>query len=422
MRMDLVIRFGYGSIVPWVRAADGLSCAVAGPDALSLWTPVDTRGEDMTTVAEFTVSATEHMSLRPHLVSLPRGCRRAPSTPATPSTTPRAGGRTGPSLSTFEGPVARRRDALAHHPEGAHLPAHGRDRRRGDDVAARDPRRRAQLGLPVLLAARRHAHARRRSCGAATTKRPWPGATGCCGPWPATPPSCRSCTGRRRAAPRRMGGRLAARLRGLAPVRVGNAASGQFQLDVYGEVHLGAARVSATGGHAADRAAWDLEQGAGRLRRRRAGSEPDDGHLGGARARGGTSPTPRSWPGWRWTGPCGRSRTSASRAPSIGGGELRDGSTPRCCDKGYNADVGAFTQYYGSDELDASVLMIPLGGVPPRHRRPRALAPSRPSRRSSPRTASCCATAPPTPGPSTGSPGTRARSWRARSGWPTACT
>ena len=48
-------------MVPWVRRADGLLCAVAGPDALALWTPIDTRGEDMTTVAEFTVSATEHI-------------------------------------------------------------------------------------------------------------------------------------------------------------------------------------------------------------------------------------------------------------------------------------------------------------------------------------------------------------------------
>ncbi|HYA68874.1 MAG TPA: trehalase-like domain-containing protein, partial [Acidimicrobiales bacterium] len=57
MRMDLVIRFGYGQIVPWVRRVDGLLTAVVGPDALALWTPVRTRGEEMTTVAEFTVTA-----------------------------------------------------------------------------------------------------------------------------------------------------------------------------------------------------------------------------------------------------------------------------------------------------------------------------------------------------------------------------
>jgi GH15 family glucan-1,4-alpha-glucosidase len=53
MRMDLVIRFDYGSVLPWVRRHDGRLLAVAGPDALSLFTPVRTHGERMTTVAEF---------------------------------------------------------------------------------------------------------------------------------------------------------------------------------------------------------------------------------------------------------------------------------------------------------------------------------------------------------------------------------
>jgi len=59
MRMQLVIRFDYGSIVPWVRRVDGMLRAVGGPDALSLHTPVETRGEDLTTVAEFTVGEGE---------------------------------------------------------------------------------------------------------------------------------------------------------------------------------------------------------------------------------------------------------------------------------------------------------------------------------------------------------------------------
>ena len=57
MRMELVIRFDYGSIVPWVNRIDddGIH-AIAGPDALALHTPVETHGEDKKTVAEFTVS------------------------------------------------------------------------------------------------------------------------------------------------------------------------------------------------------------------------------------------------------------------------------------------------------------------------------------------------------------------------------
>ena len=57
MKMELVIRFDYGSIVPWVhRTADGLS-AVAGPDTLRLRTPVELCGENFKTTAKFTVSA-----------------------------------------------------------------------------------------------------------------------------------------------------------------------------------------------------------------------------------------------------------------------------------------------------------------------------------------------------------------------------
>jgi len=55
---ELVLRFGYGAIVPWVSRLDGgLLRAVAGPDMVVLHTPVAVRGENLTTVGEFTVSA-----------------------------------------------------------------------------------------------------------------------------------------------------------------------------------------------------------------------------------------------------------------------------------------------------------------------------------------------------------------------------
>src|ERR1043166_1527019 len=58
MQMELIIRFDYGQIVPWVRKRrrhEGLE-AIAGPDGLILRTPVETHGKDLTTVAEFTVA------------------------------------------------------------------------------------------------------------------------------------------------------------------------------------------------------------------------------------------------------------------------------------------------------------------------------------------------------------------------------
>ena len=56
MCVELVLRFGYGAIVPWVRKlGDGTLRAIAGPDMVVLRTPVHLRGENMTTVGEFTV-------------------------------------------------------------------------------------------------------------------------------------------------------------------------------------------------------------------------------------------------------------------------------------------------------------------------------------------------------------------------------
>ena len=56
MQMELTIRFGYGKIVPWVRKHGGGLEAIGGPDALILRTPIKTRGENLTTVAEFSVA------------------------------------------------------------------------------------------------------------------------------------------------------------------------------------------------------------------------------------------------------------------------------------------------------------------------------------------------------------------------------
>ena len=59
MTMEMIFRFDYGAIVPWVRRRhDGLS-VIAGPDALLLRTPLDLVGRDETTVSEFTIHAGE---------------------------------------------------------------------------------------------------------------------------------------------------------------------------------------------------------------------------------------------------------------------------------------------------------------------------------------------------------------------------
>ena len=58
--MELILRFDYGAIVPWVtRGADRSLHAVAGPDRVVLRTPIAFHGEDLTTVARFTITAGE---------------------------------------------------------------------------------------------------------------------------------------------------------------------------------------------------------------------------------------------------------------------------------------------------------------------------------------------------------------------------
>ena len=57
LRMELIIRFGIGAEIPWVkRTEDGAMLAICGPDMTVLRTPVKLRGEDMTTVSDFEVT------------------------------------------------------------------------------------------------------------------------------------------------------------------------------------------------------------------------------------------------------------------------------------------------------------------------------------------------------------------------------
>ena len=63
MRMELILRFDYGSVVPWVsKQDDGRLQLIAGPDRLLLNSTVATRGEDRRTLAAFTVTAGEEKS------------------------------------------------------------------------------------------------------------------------------------------------------------------------------------------------------------------------------------------------------------------------------------------------------------------------------------------------------------------------
>jgi len=61
MRSQIRIRFDYGQVVPWLHRASGALAAVAGPDALALYADVPQRGEELSTVAEFSVGPNERV-------------------------------------------------------------------------------------------------------------------------------------------------------------------------------------------------------------------------------------------------------------------------------------------------------------------------------------------------------------------------
>src|SRR5215468_3098365 len=62
MRTEFIVRFGYGAWIPWVTRSDaGELLAIAGPERVILRTPVELRSEEFTTVGDFTVSAGQHV-------------------------------------------------------------------------------------------------------------------------------------------------------------------------------------------------------------------------------------------------------------------------------------------------------------------------------------------------------------------------
>jgi GH15 family glucan-1,4-alpha-glucosidase len=149
---------------------------------------------------------------------------------------------------------------------------------------------------------------------------------------------------------------------GSAPVRVGNAAAGQFQLDVYGEV-MDALHQSRRAGIGGQAAAWDLQrvlldflEGAWR--------QPDDGiwEVRGPR-RHFTHSKVMAWVAFD------RAVKAVDRFGEQGPADrwraLREEVHREVCREGYDADRVTFTQSYGSAELDASLLMVPLVGFLP---------------------------------------------------------
>ncbi|HXH24414.1 MAG TPA: glycoside hydrolase family 15 protein [Vicinamibacterales bacterium] len=361
VQMELVIRFDYGWIVPWVRRMDGHLRAIAGPDALSLWTDVPTYGRDLTTRAEFVVGAGERRGFllmwHPSHVGSPPPCDVNAALEDTTEWWREWAGRC-----TYDG---RWRDqvvrslitlkALTFAPTGGIVAA-------------------PTTSLPERLGGVRNWDYRYcwlRDATYTLYALAIGGYTEEAAAWrnwllravagdPSTLHIMYGMRGERRLPELELEwlpGYEASR-----PVRIGNAASTQLQLDVFGEV-MDALHLARRAGIPLDPAAWALQRALVK-HLEQAWLQPDEGiwEVRGPR-RHFTHSKVMAWVAFD------RSAKAVERygleGPADRWRRLCRQIHEEVCREGYDAERNTFTQYYGSRELDASLLMIPLVGFLP---------------------------------------------------------
>jgi len=361
MEMVLTIRFGYGQIVPWVRSVDGRLNAIAGPDGLSLWTPVEVRGRDLSTVAEFTVSEGQRIPFS--LSWFPAS--EEPPRPVDASYAIRDTEMwwiDWAEQCTYEGDyreaVVRSLitlKALTYEPTGGIVAA-------------------ATTSLPETLGGSRNWDYRFCWLRDATLTleslmrggfyqeamawRNW--LLRAVAGDPSQMQIMYGAAGERRLDEWEVD--WLPGYEGSAPVRIGNAAAGQFQLDVYGEV-MSALYESEPAGRSGDNPTWQFQLALMDFLKD-GWREPDDGiwEVRGPRRHFTHSKV------MAWVAIDRAIKTAeehGNEAPLDQWKEIRQEIHDQVCDQGFNVSKGSFTQYYGSDELDASLLMIPLVGFLP---------------------------------------------------------
>lgn len=363
MTVELILRFGYGAIVPWVRKLDrGALRAIAGPDMVTLRTPVHLRGENMTTVGEFTVGEGDRvpfvLSYGPSHGSLPEPVNADAAlqdTEADWQDWTRKGRVDGP-WSDIVASSLRTLKALTFAPTGGivaapttSLPEHIGGSRNWDyrfcwvrdttltllalmnagyfeeAQAWRDWLTRAIAGKPEQLGVMYGIGGERRLT---EWEIPW------------------------------LPGYLDSK-----PVRIGNAAHEQLQLDVFGEI-MDTMHQARRGGLAANESSWDVQL-ALLDHLETIWQSPDHGiwevrtppqHFTYSKAMCWVAfdRAIKSAEMFGLPGPVERWRTLC--------GEIHED----VCHKGWNAARNSFTRAYGSDDLDASLLLLaPIGFLKP---------------------------------------------------------
>ena len=358
LAMDLVLRFGYGDIVPWVRRTDEGLNAIAGPDAVALRTPVPLHGQALHTRATFTVAEGERrpFTLIWHLSHRPTPPAENPDSLLEETV---AWWRAWSCQCRHEGPwhEAVERSlitlkALTYGPTGGiaaaattSLPEQISGTRNWDYRYCwlRD----SAFTLYALLGA-----------GYREEAVAW-------GQWlvravagkPSQLQIMYGLAGERRLDEWELP--WLAGFEGSRPVRVGNGAHGQSQLDVYGEV-LDSLHIARRNGIAPDDYGWSVQRALVK-HLERIWSEPDHG-LWEVRGppRHFTHSKVMAWVAidravqaverFGLGGPVERWRALARRIHA------------EVCEKGFDTTRNSFVQYYGAQHTDAALLLIPQVG------------------------------------------------------------
>jgi GH15 family glucan-1,4-alpha-glucosidase len=363
MQMELIVRFDYGQIVPWVRKRhDGLE-AIAGPDGLILRTPIETYGKDLTTVADFTVAKGDRVPFvltwfashkdPPRKVNAEHALRDTEKYWREWSGQCEIKGEWRDaivrSLITLKG--------LTYAPTGglaAALTTSLPEKIAG--VRNWDYRycwlRDAALTLLTLVDAGYREEAK--------SWREW-----LLRAIAGSPAQMQAIYGVR--GERRLDEYEIPWLSGYEdskPVRIGNAASNQFQLDVYGEILAGMWQADLAG-IKMEEADWALMVQLMKFLESN-WQKPDEGMW---EVRGGrkhfTHSKMMAWVAFNRAVKLVEECGCAADEHLERWQKIRDQIHAEVCEHGYNVEKKAFTQYVGSDAMDASLLMMPLTGFLP---------------------------------------------------------
>jgi GH15 family glucan-1,4-alpha-glucosidase len=369
MTTELIVRFDYGASVPWVRRTEaGDLLAISGPDMLVLRTPVELRGEGLTTVGDFTVAAGQTIAFvltyAPSHLPVPE-----PIDPQDALRQTQSFWEDWASIHQSTGVYtdAVRRSlitlkALTYEPTGgiAAAPTTSLPEQIGG------PRnwdyrfcwlRDATLTLLAFMNGGYYDEARR--------WRDWllRAAAGS----PSQLQIMYGVAGEKRLAEWEIP--WLSGYEGAKPVRIGNAASGQLQIDVFGEV-MDAFHQARVGGIQVLAEGWDFER-ALLSHLEKIWSSPDEGIW---EVRGGrqhfTYSKVMAWVAFDRA--IKDAEAFGLEAPVDRWRKLRADIHAEVCEKAFNPRVGAFVQAYGSEHLDASALLIPVVGfLPPEDARVR---------------------------------------------------